>query len=120
MRRRPARGVREMPAGRPSALTPEVIEEVRRILPVVLYLDTVGDYLGLDRSTWRKWLSRGRKEARRLSRSPRARPKESEALYLEFFDAFKKGMASGEIYDAGVIKQAAGQHWQAAAWRLER
>src|SRR5262249_57922855 len=67
-----------MPAGRPSLLTPEVLEEVRRLLPTVLYLETVADYLGLSRQTWRGWLRRGRKEHARLAKNPRARPKASE------------------------------------------
>ena len=48
-----------MPAGRPTDLTPEVIEDFRRVLPTVMSLETVGDYLGVERTTWRKWLKRG-------------------------------------------------------------
>jgi hypothetical protein len=119
------------PGGRPTLLTPEVLEDVRRLLPTALYLETVADYLGCDRTTWRKWLRRGSKEAARLERK-RARPKESEAVYLEFFHTVKKALAGGEMHDLGVIRKASqdqandqgevtrqGQ-WQAAAWRLER
>jgi hypothetical protein len=111
--------------GAPSKLTPEIIEDVRRLLPTVLYMETVGDYLGVERTTWRKWLKRGRAEANRL-KNPRAKARPKEALYLEFFHTYKKGLAEGEIYDLGIIKKAAtgsgdtpGQ-WQAAAWRAER
>ncbi len=108
-----------MPAGRPTDLTAAVIEDVRRLLPTVLYLETVGDYLGVSRQTWRGWLRRGRAEERRMRRTG-ADPDPGEAIYLEFFTTHKKALAEGEIYDAGVIKKAAAEQWQAAAWRLER
>ncbi len=108
-----------MPAGQPTLLTPAVLEDVRRILPTVMYLESVGDYLGVARTTWRGWLRRGHKEAKRL-RNPRCKPNPVEAIYLEFLHTCKKALAEGEIYDAGVIKKAAAEQWQAAAWRLER
>jgi transposase len=108
-----------MPAGRPTDLTPEVIEDVRRLLPISLYLETVGNYIGVSRMTIHRWSKRGRQEEKRL-RNPRAKPKPSEAIYLQFCYAYKKGLAEGELYDAGVVKQAAATQWQAAAWRLER
>lgn len=108
-----------MPAGRPTLLTPEVIREFQRLLPTVLYVETVADYLALDRTTIRKWIRRGAKEAKRVQR-PRSNPKPSEALYLEFFLAYKKGLAEGQIYDLSIIKKASEKQWPAAAWRLER
>jgi hypothetical protein len=121
-----------MPAGRPTVLTPEVIEDVRRILPTVLYLETVGDYLGLDHSTIRKWIKRGSMEHKRLRRNLEAKPADREALFLEFFLVYKKALAEGLFGDLGTIKKASmdqlgpdGQiirkgEWQAAAWRAER
>jgi hypothetical protein len=108
-----------MPAGRPTALTPQVIADVRRLLPTVLYVETVADYLGLDRTTVRKWMRRGAKEARRLRRKG-SKPQPKEALYLEFFLTYKKGLAEGLIFDLGVIKKASDKQWTAAAWRVER
>jgi transposase len=108
-----------VPAGRPTKLTPELIEDVRRILPTILYWETVADYLGVHRETFRRWLQRGAKEARRL-RQQGAKPRKAEALYLEFSGTIKRGVAEGEIYDAGVIKKASAEQWTAAAWRLER
>jgi hypothetical protein len=79
----------------------------------------VADYLGLDRTTVRKWLHRGAKEARRRQR-PRCLPKPGEELYLEFFLTYKKALAEGLIFDLGVIKKASDKQWTAAAWRAER
>jgi hypothetical protein len=120
------------PVGRPTLLTPAIIEDFRRLLPTVLYLETVGDYLGVSRQTWRVWVKRGRKESDRLAKNPRAKPREKEALYLEFFATYKKAVAEGELYDLGIIKKASADQvsaagevvrqgqWQAAAWRAER
>jgi hypothetical protein len=107
-------------AGQKSKLTPQVIVEVKRLLPTVLHLETVADYLNVARSTWRRWLRRGRKEAQRLDEHPQSRPRASEALYLEFYHTFQKALAEGEFYDAAIIKAAAKDQWRAAAWRLER
>jgi len=92
--------------GRPTALTPEVLEHVRRLLPTCLYLETVADFLGLDRSTVRKWLKRGAQEHRRVSTNRRARFRKREALYVELFVTFRKALAEGLIYDLGIIKKA--------------
>ena len=109
-----------MPAGRPTDLTPEVIEDVRRLLPTVMYLETVADYIGVTRQAIRGWLKRGAKEIKRVRRKPGRRILVAEALYVEFFHAVKKALAAGEIGDAGTIKKASADQWQAAAWRLER
>ena len=122
--------------GRPTALTPQVLEDVRRLLPTCLYLETVADFLGLDRSTVRKWLKRGAHEHQRVSRTQRARIRKREAIFVELFLTFRKALAEGLIYDLGIIKKAsadqvvtdtAGQpvtvrpgQWQAAAWRADR
>lgn len=108
-----------MAAGRPTELTKKIIADVKRVLPKVLYIETVADFIGVDRFTVRRWLKRGAKELKRLRR-PRARPRPTEALYAEFCAAVKKAVADGEIRDAGVIQKASAKQWQAAAWRLER
>ena len=122
--------------GRPTALTPQVLEDVRRLLPTCLYVETVADFTSLDRTTARKWLKRGAKEHQRVSRNKRARVRQTEALYVELFLTYRKALAEGLIYDLGIIKKAAADQvvtdesgstvavrpgqWQAAAWRAER
>jgi hypothetical protein len=112
------------------------LEDVRRLLPTCLYLETVADFLGLDRSTVRKWLKRGAQEHQRVSRTKRARYRKREALFVEFFLSFRKALAEGLIYDLGIIKKASADQvvsdesgrpvsirpgqWQAAAWRADR
>jgi hypothetical protein len=112
------------------------LEDVRRLLPTCLYIETVADFIGLDRTTVRKWLKRGGKEHQRVSRNKRARIRQAEALFVELFLTYKKALAEGLIYDLGIIKKAAADQavtdasgatvavrpgqWQAAAWRAER
>ena len=124
------------PGGRPTALTPQVLEDVRRLLPTCLYIETVADFISLDRTTVRKWLKRGAKEHQRVSRNKRAKIRQAEALYVELFLTYKKSLAEGLLYDLGIIKKAAADQvvtnesgatvavrpgqWQAAAWRAER
>jgi hypothetical protein len=97
-----------------------VIEETAKLLPVVLFFETVGDYLGIDRTTWRGWLRRGRREVNRLAKEG-GEPRESESLYVEFFYTYKRAIAQGDKEDLAAIKAAgmAGA-WQACAWRQER
>jgi transposase len=101
-------------------LTAEVIEDVKRILPTVLYLETVADYIGVSRVSIHRWLKRGALELKRVRKDARFKVRQSEAIYVEFCNAVKKAKAEGEIFDAGVVKKAAAKQWQAAAWRLER
>src|SRR5215472_7838192 len=96
------------PGGRPTALTPQVLEDVRRLLPTCLYIETVADFISLDRTTVRKWLKRGAKEHQRVSRNKRARIRQAEALYVELFLTYRKALAEGLIYDLGMTKQVAG------------
>lgn len=106
--------------GRPSLLTPELIAEVATFLPRALYTSTVCGVLGISRQSWYYWMRRGEKESRRLERRPDAVPRESEAIYLEFFVAVRRSLAEAAIEAVAVIREAAHTHWQAAAWLLER
>lgn len=110
-----------MPAGggRPTELTPDVLAEVTRVLPVVLYVETLADYIGVTRFTVRNWIKRGKKEEKRL-RHPRAKPCEREAIFLQFFYAIKKAIADGQFHSLQIIRNAAATQWTAAAWLMER
>ena len=61
-------------------MTPDVIEDVCRLLPTALYLETVANFLGIHRTTFRRWLNRGAKEAHRLRKSG-TKPKPGEAIH---------------------------------------
>ena len=104
--------------GRPTDLTPEVIDQVVDVLPIVMYLETVADYIGVHRFVFRRWLKRGVQEAKRISKGHPPEPR--EAIYMMLSDAVKKAMAQGIRDDCQAICKARDSQWQAAAWRLER
>jgi hypothetical protein len=60
------------PGGKPTELTPQVLQDVRRLLLTCRYLETVADYIGDTRPTIRNWLRRGAKKAKRLLRNRQA------------------------------------------------
>jgi len=94
-----------MPAGRKTTLTPEIIEDVRRILPTVLYLYTVSDYIAVPRRTFWHWIRRGKLEEKRLALEG-GEPSSQEAIYLELLQTIKRAIAEGEFTDASVIRKA--------------
>jgi hypothetical protein len=105
--------------GRPTALSRELIAEVARVLPTLLYLETVGDYLGVHRTTWRKWRKRGDELAGRLADDPGYQINRNEELYVDFFYTCRRGMAEVAIRDQLIIAAGA-PGWQTAARRQAR
>lgn len=104
--------------GRPTDLTPEVLEDIEELLPICLYIETVADFLGISRMTIRRWVKRGGAEQKRRRRG--RKPRQSEEIFIDFCYALKKGVAQGDVDDLTTIKSASATQWQAAAWRQER
>jgi alpha-L-fucosidase len=101
-----------MPAGRPTKLTPQIIEEVKRYLPKLVYFNILADCIGVHRFTIHRWIAKGKK-LRDLEH-----PTEEDQLYIEFSDAIKKGIAEAEVE---LISQITNDKaWQAKAWTAER
>ena len=69
------------------------------------YRETTVDSVGISRSTFYRWLSRGEKEC--------------DGIYHEFYHAVLKAEAKAEIADIAYIK-AGRENWQARAWIRER
>jgi len=106
--------------GRPAKLTPEIQEEICRVIRAGNYIETAAVYAGIEKKTLYNWMKRGREELERLKNNPKARMRKSEAPYVEFLHAVKKALAEAEVRDVAIIGKAAQECWQAAAWRLER
>jgi hypothetical protein len=92
-----------MPAGRPTALTLEILAEVRRMLPVTLYLETIAHFVGVSRLSFRNCLRREKNEEKRL-RKAGAQPRAAEAIFLEFLNVYKQALAESEFLATAVIK----------------
>lgn len=91
--------------GRPTKLTNEVQRIIVDLVRRGNYLDTAAMHAGVERSTLRKWMQRGRSS--------------KSGLYRRFFLAVNKAAAFPEVSDMEVIRKAASSDWRAAAWRLE-
>lgn len=106
--------------GRPIKLTPELQEELVKVIRAGNYIETACAYVGINKTTFYDWLKRGAREKERLAKNPNARPKKSEQPFVELSNAVEKALAQAEIRDVAIIGKAAEENWQAAAWRLER
>lgn len=93
-------------AGRPPIeLTIELQETVIGALKAGNYLETAAALVGVHHDTLREWVKKGRR---------------GDPRYEDFAHAVSQAIASAEARDLAVIGKAANEHWQAAAWRLER
>ena len=93
-------------AGRPSKLTPDVQGRVLAAISAGNTRATAAAYARVGLSTLMAWLARGEKATR--------------GQYREFLDAVKNAEADAVVTSVALVRKAASEHWQAAAWWLER
>lgn len=105
---------------RPTKLTPEIQEKICNAIRAGNYIETAAAYSGVAKSTVFDWMRRGAREKERVGKNTRARIRKKEVPYVEFSDAVEKALADAEVIDVDIIRRAAKENWQAAAWRLER
>lgn len=110
---------KEKRLGRPPKISEDIIQEFKKVLPTCLFIESIGASLGLDRTTWKNWLKRGRREYTRL-KVEAAKPIRKERLYLRFYLTYRKAIAKGEISLTKELKKHGKKHWQAIAFMLER
>jgi len=92
---------------RKSKLTKELIKEAYKLVAAGNYDKDVYPILGIDKSTWYRWLSEGETAKSGLKR--------------EFYDTIKKAEKEAIARNVALIQRAAQEgNWQAAAWWLER
>ncbi len=92
---------------RKSKLTSELIKEAYKLVAAGNYIKDVYPILGIDESTWYRWLSEGEKAKSGLKR--------------EFYETIKKAEKDAIARNVALIQRAAQEgNWQAAAWWLER
>ena len=94
--------------GRPSKLTPDVLELLVQMLRAGNYVGVSCHAARISRRTFSDWMKRGRSNA----------PEDS--IYAEFRDRVEQARAEGEVRNVTSIASAARESWQAAAWLLER
>lgn len=105
--------------GRPTALTPEVLERV-----VLALASGAPDWLaaqavGVRPNTFSEW--RGRGEKARELREAGERVPDRERIYMQLLDEIDTAMARVEVGALAAIQRAARDgDWRAAAWLAER
>jgi hypothetical protein len=90
---------------RPSKLTPEITAILAEAIRAGGTREAAAARAGIGPSTLYDWLKRG---------------DTGDERYQEFSEAIKKAEADLEAKALGLILDAAGKSWQAAAWLLER
>jgi len=92
---------------RKSKLNKELIEKAYELVAAGNYHKDVYPILGVDESTWYRWLSDGEKAKSGIKR--------------EFYETIKKAEKEAIARNVALIQRAAQEgNWQAAAWWLER
>ena len=92
--------------GRPTKLTPEMLERVDKALRAGLYRKDAARWAGISPATFCNWLLRG--EAQRKGK------------FREFLDAVVNAEQQTKNLMVGSVLVAAKKDWKAAAWWLER
>lgn len=108
--------------GRKTLCTPETIKAITDNIILGMSNRDACALSGIDASTFYIWLQRGEAEHNRLQTSPKRAVRPREAPFLNFFNAIKKAIPQRKQSLILQIRMAARepQHWQAAAWLLER
>jgi hypothetical protein len=104
--------------GRRPGLTEEIQKNICDALTQGNYQDDAARYAGIAESTYYKWISRGMDERNRVEDG--GKPDTKEVMYVEFVEAVEKARANASVRNVMLVQRAAQDHWQAAAWWLER
>lgn len=93
--------------GRPgiSSFTPETREKILGALRAGNYRVAACKFAGISVDTFGRWIKAGNA---------------GEERFAEFAEQVKQAEAQAEASLVATIRKAAGDHWQAAAWLLER
>jgi hypothetical protein len=94
---------------RPTKLTPELQRQICTLLEDGNFVETVCDYVGIDKTTFYDWMMRG----------GRGWKTDIDDGFVEFSHAVKNAIALAEMQTLGEQKSG-GMNWQAKAWWLER
>jgi len=92
--------------GRPGKLTVERKNDLLELLKLGLGLESACAAVGIDYSTYRRWMLEGQVQAR--------------GKFREFFEDVQRAIAQSESTLLRRITEASRSDWRAAAWILER
>lgn len=95
----------ERPVGRPTKLTPKVIEQVEAILGQAYTQSAAATFARVDYSTYCAWKNRGAEE----------REQGRNTLYVKFLNAVERGLEEGCLALEQVVVEDARKNPKAAA-----
>lgn len=90
--------------GRPTKLTPELIQRVAAVVRAGNYLDTAARFCGIDKVTLWAWMKRGHAQ--------------KHGLHRDFLNALEEAQAAADVRDHALIAKAAERDWRAAVEHL--
>ena len=90
---------------RPTDCTPELTEALCAELKLGMAIRAACQHVGIDDSTYRKWMTRG---------------ENGEEPFVTFRTAATRAKAEGVRALVVTVRKAAASDWRAAAWILER
>lgn len=96
--------------GRPTKLTPELTDQICRVIEAGNYIETAARYCGVDKRSLFAWMQRGNEQ----------KAKRRRGIHRDFLHAVEKALAAAEARSVARIVKAGENQWQAEAWRLER
>jgi hypothetical protein len=92
--------------GRPSKLTPELTEDICKLLRSGAMIDAACLSSGITKETFFQWMKLGISE--------------TDSPHKQFSDSVKRALADAENSMVDGIRNAGQTQWQALAWLLER
>lgn len=90
--------------GRPSKITPALIQRIADVVRTGSYLDTACRFCGIDKVTFHAWLKKGHEQKR--------------GIYRDFLNAIEEAQAAADVRDHATITKASLTDWKAAAKHL--
>jgi hypothetical protein len=91
-------------SGRPPKLTPELIEQIAKIVRTGTYLDTASVYCGVSKAAFHDWMRKGHEQKR--------------GRYRDFLDAMHQAQAEADVLDHARLMKAGDKDWRSIVEHL--
>ena len=114
----PRRPATKRGPGRPTALTPKVQEQIKKLLSSGATVETAAVAAGVTRNTVQVWLRLGREAEAKLDAGESLTAREVELL--EFLNSEQEARAHLKVRLMTALQKGAQEDWRAALAMLER
>lgn len=109
-------------AVRKTRCTPKMAQAIADHIAMGMSTSDAAALAGIHRDTFYRWMKRGARAFKRMQKAPGQEVQAQEAPFLAFYRLVQQAIPRRKQALLAQIQQAARepQHWQAAAWLLER